>query len=121
MAVYIFSGWPVGMGDDEPPARFLHDGAAQVCAVETGATISEALPGCRERLVLAPEVTAAGITADSFRAGHVFGNGVSCALVRFDPDRPPVELSWIITPRVAGSLSADKYSDLKGLMVKKRA
>jgi hypothetical protein len=121
MTVYIFAGWPIGMKEDEYPARFLHDGTSQVCAVETGATISEALPDCRERLVFAPEVEALGINADSFSADHVFGNGVSCALVKFELESPPVELSWIVTPRAAGTLSSEKYSELKGLMVKKRA
>jgi hypothetical protein len=121
MSVYIFAGWPIGMKEDEAPARFLHDMTAQVCAVETGATISEVLPECRGRLVFSQEVTALGINADSFSADHVFGNGVSCALVRFDPDRPPVELSWIVTPRAAGQLSSGKYSELEQLMVQPRA
>lgn len=116
MSVYIFAGWPAGTEENEPPARFLHDGAVQICAVETGATISEALPECRGQLVFSPEATALGINADSFSAGHVFGNGVSCALVRFGAESPPMELSWIVTPRAAGELSADKYRSIKRLI-----
>jgi hypothetical protein len=120
MTVYIFAGWPVGMKENEEPARFLHDSSVQVCAVESTKTAGESLPDCRERLMIAAEATALGITVDSFSPDHDFGNGVTCGVISLIPDSPPIQLSWIVTPRVAGSLSAGKYSELKGLMVKKR-
>jgi len=121
MAVYIFAGWPVGMKENEEPARFLHDSSVQVCAVESTKAVSEALPECRERLIFAPEVTALGITVDSFSPDHSFGNGVTCGMLSRGPDSPPIQLSWIVTPRTAATLSAGKYSELKQLMVKTRA
>ena len=116
MSVYIFAGWPTAMEDEQPPATFLQKESEKVCAIEHRATISEVLPDCRSRLVIAPEALNLGIDADSFNDGHVFGNGVSCAYVQFAGSDEVTQLSWIVTPRNSGKLSASDYRTLKAII-----
>ena len=116
MSVYVFAGWPTRMADDQAPATFLEIESAKVSEIETRTTVSEVLPDCRSRLVIAPEVSNVGITADSFSENHAFGNGVTCALVRFAGSDEPVQLSWIVTPRDTGKLSASDYRTLKAII-----
>jgi hypothetical protein len=118
MAIYLFSGWPIGMAEDEYPASFLANGTAPICDVEFTSSVSEALPDCRDRLVFAPELTALGINADSFTDDHIFGNGSSCALVVFDGNDGPMKISWVVTPTADGTLSSEKYAELQAIMVK---
>ena len=116
MSVYIFAGWPTRMEDEQAPATFLGIESAKVSEIETRTTVNEVLPDCRSRLVIAPEVSNLGITADSFSEDHAFGNGVTCALVRFAGSDEPVQLSWIVTPRIADELSSETYRTLKALI-----
>lgn len=106
MTVYVFAGWPVGMAEDESPAGYLQDGAGSVFTVELDPLVSESLPECIDRIVIDSEAAALGVGLSSFRPDHVFGNGVSCALVRTSPDGPTMELSWVVTPLDSDYLTA---------------
>lgn len=116
MTVYVFSGWPEVQDEDQEPATFLNIEAGKICNLETDLNVSEALPDCKERLVLADEVVKIGLDIQSFPPTHVFGNGVSCAYIRPTGFSDPIQLSWIVTPKNANKLSTENYKLLKDLI-----
>jgi ribonuclease HIII len=115
MSVYIFSGWPKNVPVEQEPAHYLQEQVTGICALETRESVSEALPDCLSRLIISDEAASLGVDSDWFGDGHIFGNGVTCALI-FSVDSDPVQLSWIVTPTDSDKLSDADYKKIKSLI-----